>query len=75
MEVVYSNAQRISHGKGEFYIDFYQLSYDQPNLESAKPVVRIYMNPDTVMSFREALEKNVGKFIEKYLKPKEKEQK
>ena len=69
MEVYYSNAQRITHGKGEFYIDFYQLSGDRPNIQSTEPTARIYMNPETVMSFREALEKNVQKFMDVYLKP------
>ena len=69
MEVYYSNAQRITHGKGEFYIDFYQLSGDRPNMQSTEPITRIYMNPETVMSFREALEKNVQRFMDVYLKP------
>ena len=70
MEVFYSNGQKITHGKGEFYLDFYQLSQDQPSITSTKPVVRIYMNPETVLAFRDALNKNVDAFIDNYLKPK-----
>lgn len=70
MEVVYSNAQVIMHSRGEFYIDFYLLSQDEPSIKSAKPVVRVYMNPEVVMKFKDALDKNVGQFIEQHLKPK-----
>jgi len=70
MEVIYSNAQGITHSKGEFWIDFHQLSPENPNLEKSDPLVRVYMNPETVMKFREALEKNVGRFINTYLKSK-----
>lgn len=72
MEIFYSNAQAIMHSRGEFYIDFYLLSADKPNVQSADPTVRVYMNPEAVMAFRDALEKNVGLFIEQYLKPKKK---
>lgn len=70
MEVFYSKAQAIMHSRGEFYIDFYLLSADKPNVQSADPTVRVYMNPEAVMAFRDALEKNVGSFIQEYLKPK-----
>jgi len=70
MEVIYSNAQMIMHSKNEFYIDFYLLSADEPDMKSAKPTVRVYINPEQVMKFRDALEKNIGKFIEQYIKPK-----
>ena len=70
MEVFYSNAQKITNGKGEFYLDFYQLSQDEPSISSAEPIVRIYMNPETVLAFRDALDRNVNWFVERYLKPK-----
>lgn len=73
MEVIYSNAQRIAHGKGEFFFEFHLLSAENPNLEKSEPLVRIYMSPQTIMAFRDTLEKNVGTYIEKYLKPKKKE--
>lgn len=69
MEVVYSNAQMIMHSKSEFYIDFYLLSADEPKMQEAKPVVRVYMTSEQTMRFRDALEKNIGKFIEQYVKP------
>ncbi|NQS89084.1 DUF3467 domain-containing protein [Patescibacteria group bacterium] len=69
MEVVYSNAQMIMHSKNEFYIDFYLLSADQPKIQGAKPLVRVYMNPEVVIKFRDALERNIGKFIEQHVKP------
>lgn len=72
MEVVYSNAQIVLHSKSEFYIDFYLLSADEPDVKSAKPVVRVYMTPEQAMRFRDALEKNIGKFMEQYVKPKKK---
>lgn len=70
MEVIYSNAQRIAHSKGEFCIDFHQLNPENPNLKKSEPLVRVYMNPETIMMFRETLERNVGRFIDTFLKPK-----
>jgi len=70
MEVVYSKAQIIMHSKNEFYVDFYLLSADEPDVKSTKPIARVYMSPEVAMKFRDALEKNIGKFIEQYVKPK-----
>lgn len=70
MEVIYSNAQKVSHNRSEFFIEFYQLSPEKPSIDLAEPLIRVYMNAETVMQFRNALEQNVGRFIENYLKPK-----
>lgn len=69
MEVIYSNAQRIMHTENEFYFNFYQLSEDMVSVEKGKPLVRVYMTAQQVMRFRDAIEKNVGSYIEKYVKP------
>ena len=69
MEVIYSNAQKIMHTENEFYFDFYQLSEDLISIEKGKPLVRVYMTPQQVMRFRDAIEKNVGSYIEKHVKP------
>lgn len=69
MEVIYSNAQKIMHTENEFYFDFYQLSEDVVSIEEGKPLVRVYMTAQQVMRFRDAIEKNVGSYIEKYVKP------
>lgn len=74
MEVIYSNIQRVGHNRIEFWIDFHQLSPENLNLEKSEPLIRVYMNPEVVMGFGKALEKNIGGFINTYLKPKKKKE-
>ena len=42
--LIYSNVQRISHGPGEFVVDFYRLGPETPDLGQAPVLARVIIN-------------------------------
>ncbi len=57
---VFSNVARIRHTQYEFFIDFAQLSLDQPGMANA--VSCVVMTPNHAMALRDALSQNIEKY-------------
>lgn len=59
----YSNLAVISHGAGEFYLDFINVA---PNMPQAKVQSRIIMTPENAKNLLFALRDNVSKYEETF---------